>query len=103
MEWLPYPGGRKVKKYANYSVIVPESYVENNKEIMPLFCDVCTVRYSTQEDEKTYKLFGCCSICADTWAYSNKKEWEKGWRPTTEMINKSLDKRIFINDSIRFE
>jgi len=95
-----YPGGRKIFYRDGYVLILPESY-DSNK--MPLFCEVCEIAFSKQEDEKTYKLFKCCSVCADTWAYSHKQEWDNGWRPSQEQINVAVQKRLFINPNVVFE
>lgn len=100
--WQPYPRNRKIAKKEGYVVIVPENYEENTRQ-MPLFCGVCRFRFSSREDEKSYEMFKCCSLCADTWAYSHRQEWEKGWRPSLEQIEKVIEKRIFVNENIRFE
>lgn len=70
---------------------------------MPLFCEVCQIRFGSKEDEKAYELFKCCSICADTWAYSNKETWLKGWRPDEDKIKISVEKRKFTNPVVVFE
>jgi len=99
-DWEPYSGERKIKRCEGYVVIVPE--VEKYTKI-PLFCDVCEIRLSSKEDEEAYKKFECCSACADTWAYSKKEEWLRGWRPSGEQVESLVQKRIFIDKSITFE
>lgn len=102
MEWMPYPRNRKVAYRKGYAIIIPESF--NSAQVgMPLFCEVCKINFKRNEDEKAYKLFGCCMSCADTWAYSNKEEWLKGWRPDVEKIEKAVEKRLFVNPHIVFE
>lgn len=98
--WLSYPRNRKICHKSGYSIIVPENY---NNNLMPLFCDVCQIRFSSKEDEKTFDLFKCCSACADTWAYSNKEAWLKGWRPDEDKIKISVEKRKFTNPVVVFE
>lgn len=98
--WESYFGERKIKRCEGYVVIVPET--EKYSKI-PLFCDVCEIRLFSKEDEDAYKKFECCSVCADTWAYSRKEEWLRGWRPTKEQIGAVVQKRIFIDKSISFE
>lgn len=102
-EWQPYPKDRKICHREDYVVIVPSSYDENERQNMPLFCDVCGIRFGRKEDEMTYKKFGCCSPCADTWAYSNKEKWEAGWRPTIEIIKNVIAKRSFVDSNIVLE
>lgn len=102
MEWMPYPRNCKIAHRDGYSIIVPELFNSENVG-MPLFCDICKINFKTSEDEKTYKLFRCCVSCADTWAYTNKDEWLKGWRPSPDKIKKAIEKRLFINPHIVFE
>ena len=99
-DWEPYFGDRKIKRCEGYVVIVPD--VEKYEKI-PLFCDVCEIRLASKEDEDSYKKFECCSVCADTWAYSKKEDWLNGWRPSREQVEGLVQKRIFIDKSITFE
>lgn len=101
-DWQDYPRKRKISYRDGYVVIVPGDF-NLNKIGMKLFCDVCQIRFGSKEDEKTYKLFGCCSTCANEWAYSNKNEWQNGWRPDADKIKKSVEKRFFANPIIVFE
>jgi len=101
-EWQPYPKKRKMIDRGNYVLVIPESFSFEQKR-MPVFCEVCSIRFGHIEDEKTYKKFGCCSACADTWAYSHKEKWESGWRPSQEQIKISVDKRSIANSDIVFE
>jgi hypothetical protein len=100
-DWKPYPGNRKILKKEGYVIVVPASY-ENDQKSLPLFCDTCEIRL-TLGDEDAYKKFLCCSACADTWAYSHKDEWLKGWRPAGDQIKKAVERRSAINRNIRFE
>jgi hypothetical protein len=69
---------------------------------MPIFCEVCSIRFGNQDDEITYKKFKCCSACADQWAYANKERWQLGWRPSKEQVAIFIEKRNFSNNEIRF-
>lgn len=103
-EWKDYPNDRKVCDKGNYVVIIPNAYLENDsKKSMPIFCDVCGIRFGQIDDEETYKKFTCCSACADNWAYSNKEKWISGWRPSQEEIKISVAKRSFVDPNIVFE
>jgi|LakMenEpi03Aug12_release.lakeMendotaPanAssembly.Ray.scaffolds.fasta_scaffold1834813_2 hypothetical protein len=97
-----YPRGRKIFYKNEYVLILPENYKESIEK-MPLFCDVCKIVFSNHEDEKTYKIFKCCSLCADTWAYSHKDEWINGWRPDQSQIDSAVRKRLFVDSNIVFE
>lgn len=83
-------------------MIVPESYSEDAKR-MSLFCDVCGIRFRSREDEATYKEFGCCVPCADTWAYSHRDEWMNGWRPSSGQVKSSIESRSLADSSVVFE
>ena len=100
--WKPYPKNRKICERQNYVLIVPENFDETKKN-MPLFCDVCQIRFNSKDDEKAYDKFKCCAVCADNWAYSHKDAWLNGWRPDEGKIKKSIEKRIFANPIIVFE
>lgn len=101
-EWKPYPRNRKISYSESHAVIVPESYEESGTS-MPLFCEVCGIRFGHKEDEKSYQKFKCCSSCADAWAYSHKEEWNTGWRPSEEQVRKAVEKRSIINPDLVFE
>jgi hypothetical protein len=101
-EWQKYPRNRKISHRAGYVIIVPDDYNEN-KSSMPLFCDVCQIRFNNKDDEKAFKEFKCCFACANEWAYTHKPEWLNGWRPDQEKIKKSIEKRFFTNPVIVFE
>lgn len=99
--WEKYPRNRKIVRRDSHVVIVPESF--EGPSGMPLFCDVCELRFINKEDEKSYKKFKCCSSCADMWAYSHRLEWEKGWRPSKEQVEENVKKRSFVNPNLAFE
>lgn len=102
-EWQPYPNDRKICHKEDYSVIVPSSYEEDKGQNMPLFCGVCGIRFGHKEDEVAYKKFGCCSPCADSWAYSNSEKWSTGWRPAPDIVKIVSEKRSFVDPNIVFE
>jgi len=100
--WERYPNSKKALRKEKYIVVVPESYDESDKQ-MPLFCEVCGIRFGSKEDEISYNEFKCCSPCADMWAYSNFKKWKSGWRPQEELVQSFVDKRSFANPDLFFE
>lgn len=99
--WSTYPGGRKSVEFEDRIVIVPAGFDGSNAG-MGIFCNVCNLSFTSPEDSEEYKRFGCCSPCANTWAYSHKEIWMDGWRPTAEQIKTSVQKRIFANKDIAF-
>ena len=101
-DWKPYPKNRKISYKNGYALIVPENF-EQQKDIMPLFCEVCGFRFANKEDEKSYEKFKCCSPCADFWAYSNKEKWKNGWRPSAEQVKLVVEKRSIVNPDLVFE
>jgi len=101
--WQPYPRGRKIVDRGQYVLIVPESFEGKESSNVPLFCEVCGIRFNDKEDEKSFFKFKCCATCADTWAYSNKEKWENGWRPSKQQVSESLDSRSFISSDLIFE
>ena len=103
MDWKPYPKDRKAKFFESCVIVVPADFEKTMGDKIPLFCDVCGFVFSNKEDEKSQREFGCCSICADTWAYSNKEKWKDGWRPSVEQLETLVQKRLFKNSNIIFE
>jgi hypothetical protein len=101
-DWNPYPKSRKSKECEGFLLIVPEDYDENTRS-MPIFCDVCQFAFSRPDDRPAFKRFGCCSICADTWAYSHQKEWSNGWRPSAEQIAVVVERRNVVEQTVKFE
>jgi len=101
-EWKSYPNNRKILCKDDYSIIVPESFNLDKNESMPIFCEVCSIRFGNRDDEIAYKKFKCCSACADQWAYANKERWQLGWRPSEEQVAIFVEKRNFSNNEIRF-
>jgi hypothetical protein len=99
-DWKNYPRNRKVAHEDQITIIIPENH---DFSCMPLFCEVCHIRFGSKEDESSYRQFKCCSSCADSWAYSHKEQWQAGWRPDKEKIEYSRNKRLFINTDILFE
>lgn len=100
-DWQQYPKGRKMKMHETHVVIVPEDH--DFESVMPLFCEVCHFRFFSRDDETTYKVFKCCSSCADTWAYSNRTRWNEGWRPPADQVAEKVQKRLFANSRVQFE
>jgi len=103
MDWKPYPNDRKMKEFQSCVVVVPKEFTDNNIDKLPLFCSVCGFAYSKKEDEKSHQEFLCCSTCADAWAYSNRENWNKGWRPSEQQLEVNLQRRLFKNNNIMFE
>jgi hypothetical protein len=104
IKWSTYPNDRKICDKGSYVIIVPSTHFENEvNNVIPIFCDVCGIRFGHKDDEETYKKFSCCSPCADKWAYSNKEKWLNGWRPTQEEVKISVTKRSFVDPNIVFE
>jgi len=100
--WKSYPNDRKIIQKDGYSIIVPKSFSFEKNESMPIFCEICSIRFGSLDDELSYKKFMCCSSCADQWAYTNKEKWLLGWRPSKEQVTAYIEKRNFSNNEIRF-
>ena len=92
-DWKEYPGDRLIKKHdAGFYVIKPK---ECDLDRQPIFCPLCESIMNGVYAPDAWKKFKCCDSCAGTWAYPNKEQWEKGWRPTAEQIKNKSEKLLF--------
>ena len=66
----------------------------STSEIIPLFCDVCSIVMSGELDVRYYKKFKCCSECGMKWADLNQERWADGWRPSKEDVRREFDRRV---------
>lgn len=96
--WKLYPLNRVIKRHkSGFAIIKPE-----NIEIStPLSCPNCDHLFRSRDDENSYHEFGCCSRCENIWARPRKKDWENGWRPSTE--EKANSELLHLPISITFD
>ena len=71
----------QLESFDNIRIMVDESFVK-----VPLSCPVCNFLFRDSEDHDSYLEFKCCSACCLQFAWPNKVAWNKGWRPSHEMI-----------------
>lgn len=57
---------------------------------VPLFCPVCKMVMSSNDDYIYYKKYTACSACSITYAESNRQKWKDGWRPTKQEIKNDI-------------
>jgi hypothetical protein len=77
-DWRSYGHGRVIRKHSSgFFVIKPAELTAR----APTYCGMCGVVMRTEDDEDSWKKFECCSLCARTWVYPHRKEWNEGWRP----------------------
>lgn len=83
-DWQPYIGNRLIKWHSAKLAIIKPSKI--NLGTLPLSCPVCESLLKDSDDELHFRMFECCSRCANIWAYKNQKRWKTGWRPTKEEV-----------------
>jgi len=98
MTWEKYYGGKLIKKREGFFVIKSENETRN---FTPLACPVCDYVLRNNEDEKSYRSFGCCESCELNWARPNQKRWSEGWRPTIQEAQEKTSNKI-MNVTINF-
>ena len=87
VEFQPYLKDRLIhKRSGGHYVIVP---VGANRPV-PLSCPVCDFLLRSRDDESSWHKFKCCERCATFWAIPRKKEWDSGWRPSDEELQKEI-------------
>ncbi len=62
----------------------------SNSKRIPLFCPVCKLVMSSNDDYIYYKMYSACSECSIKYAEGNKEKWKKGWRPTKKEIKNDI-------------
>ena len=77
-----------------YSIIIDE----NDSDQVPLFCEVCCLPMTRNEDDISYSEFKCCDHCSTMWAYQDKDKWKNGERPDQNTINKDKELRTRISN-----
>lgn len=92
-DWKDYTDNRLISDNGWFYTIKPIDSEEN----IPLNCSICSSLTLSSDDVLTFDLFGCCSWCADQWAYKNADRWREGWRPQQEEIELSLQGRLSKN------
>jgi hypothetical protein len=72
---------------------------ESDGEKIGLFCKVCDYILSSQQDIETSRQYSCCNECYMTFAASREEEWQQGWRPDEETLNRYKEsRRILISN-----
>ena len=89
-------GNRILIEKDGYVVVYHE---DNEKNIIPTFCEVCNCMLRTLDDEIAYNQFKCCDDCTQQFARPNVERWQTGWRPDDSELKKAISRRspIFIN------
>jgi C4-type Zn-finger protein len=72
-----------------------------NANNMPLFCSLCELPHIKIKDRYCFSEFGICSECGYKFAEVKRKEWNNGWRPSTEEIYIYVTERRDMIKSIR--
>lgn len=97
VEFKPYMQDRLIHyNDLGYYVIVPKDATRP----VPLSCPVCDFLLRTQDDEISWHKFNCCDRCALVWAIPKKDQWELGWRPSIDELQKEICNRSPINVDI---
>jgi hypothetical protein len=96
----------KIQKYTVHDGIEGDLFVivKTDSHMMPFFCPVCEFIMRNHEDFQAHQRFKCCSECEMTFAQSNSKMWDDGWRPTKKDLNSYKDRilsqslNLFLDD-----
>jgi hypothetical protein len=77
----------------------PDVYIEEEIAVH-LWCDLCEYILKSEIDITTHRESGCCEECWLTFGQARKNEWESGWRPNEEILNRYKQQRKIINIDI---
>ena len=65
-----------------------------------IWCPVCEYILASMQDVRSLKDNGCCEDCWLTFGQMRQKEWNEGWRPDSETLNRYKQSRRIINIDI---
>ena len=71
---------------------------ENKK--LGLFCSFCDFILVTAQDIESQRENDCCENCWMNFGESRKKDWQSGWRPDQETLNRYKRERRILNIDI---
>ena len=80
---------KTIEVKSNFDIIMPNNFSQTHS----YSCPVCGFLLKRSEDFLSYTEFTCCRECALVWAYPNKTEWKKGWRPDKTQVSLEILKR----------
>lgn len=56
---------------------------------VPLFCPLCKIVMSSNDDYIYYTKYTACKDCSIMYAEPQQLKWKEGWRPSKEEIKKN--------------
>ena len=65
-----------------------------------LWCQLCEYINSSPLDIESHEAHGCCHECWLTFGEGRREEWNAGWRPDSETLNRYKQSRRIINIDI---
>lgn len=72
-----------------------------NVNDMKIFCNLCELPHVKSRDVQMFCEFGVCAECGYKFAEPYRKDWNNGWRPTSEVIYMYIVERREIEKSLR--
>ena len=90
----PVTEGMKIFTQSDTAIAAQRGVMEFLLINHPLDCPICEFLIKGLEDIYMLDKFGCCQECAFTWAQPRRKEWEEGWRPSSQQINDNNTRRL---------
>jgi len=95
----PYFRDRMICNKNGYCVIIPK----DSPQPIPINCPVCDFLLRSKDDENSWYKYNCCERCSTYWAIPRKSEWDTGWRPGIEDLQKEIARRPPIAVDIKIE
>lgn len=78
--WEKLDEKKQIKFLHNGSVVIIKPSLED-KNLVPLFCNLCELPMKDSEDFYSFREFQCCKCCELSFARTNRVNWNNGWRP----------------------
>ena len=82
--------------YTNNKIVV----INDAEKSGHMWCKVCEHTPTTFKDSYCLNNYDCCEECWLVFGQSRQKDWEEGWRPDSETLNRYKQSRRIINIDI---
>lgn len=82
-------GRKRLEHPDGFTIIKPE----NEGDVVPLMCPVCSMPLLTADDAAAYRRHATCSLCELVWVDTHRERWQQGWRPDQSDVEEELKRR----------
>lgn len=89
--WQNIGNGKKIKSLLDGKLVLIAP--EDNKSVVPLFCECCNYPMKTADDSISFRKYGVCNHCNERWTHKPGVEWPAGPDKSSNEWKEYLDLR----------